>query len=417
MSELALLGGHPVCPESPAAQWPVYDERERELLLAALDARGWGGFPEPAPLAGEFAQKFARAHDASFGICATNGSVTLEVAMMALGVEAGDEVIVPCYTWIATGISVVHLNAVPVFVDVDPDTYCIDPEAVKAAITPRTRGIIPVHLGSTIADMDALREIAKAHDLWIIEDCAHMHGAKWRGQGVGSMGDIGSFSFQSSKLMTSGEGGAVITSDDELDQRCHSIVNCGRKEAGYNRFDGWVLGINGRLSEFQAAILLAQLERLPELTKRRARAAQLLETQLSELGLEPLERDARITTRACYQLVMKYDKARFSGVPRDRFLAALAAEGVKCDGSFYVPIPHSPLANARTAQWPLLRERYGEGLRSPETLAKLRFPVAEKAALEEAVWMHYPYLLAEDDGLERIIEAFAKVARHATDLL
>ena len=416
MSKLALKGGAPVCTRAPAAPWPELDDRERHNLMEALEARGWGGFPEPMPMAGRFAERFAAYHDARFGICSVNGSVTLEVAMMALGVKAGDEVIVPTYTWIATGAAAVHLNAVPVFVDVDPETYCIDPDAVEAAITPRTRGIIPVHLGATVADLDRLGEIARKHNLWIVEDCAHMHGAQWRDRGVGAWGEIGSFSFQTTKLMTSGEGGLVMTSDDELAQRCHSVVNCGRKEPGYDRFDGWMLGINGRITEFQAAILLAQLDRLDENTRMRAEAADDLEKRLGALGLRPLRRDARITRRGAYQLVIRYSPEAFAGISRDRFIEALAAEGVEMDGDFYVPLPQSPLFDARTDQWPMLRERYGEGIRAPETLAKLSFPVAERAASQESLWLHHSSLMGDRAHRDAIVEAVAKIQKHAEEL-
>ena len=417
MSKLALFGGEPVREAPIAAPWPQFDERERAYLLGALESREWGGYPEPSPRAAEFAGKFAAAHDASHGVCVTNGSVTLETALIALGVEAGDEVIVPSLTWVATGVCAIHVNAVPVFVDVHPDTYCIDPDLVEAAITDRTRAIIPVHLGSTIADMDRLGEIARRHDLWLIEDCAHAHGGRWRGQGVGSIGTIGSFSFQSSKLMTAGEGGALVTNDEALAARCHWVVNCGRKEAGFDGFPGRVLGLNARMTEFQAAVLLAQLERLDEATAIREAAAQTLAEGLAEVGgLVPLPRDERITRQPHYQLIMKYDPAAFAGAPRHRFLRALAAEGVECDGPFYVPMHEHPLLQATSAQWPMLRERYGDGIHASMTSARLSFPVAHKAAYEEAVWMHYPYLMGGRDSLDAIVEAVDKLRRHASEL-
>jgi dTDP-4-amino-4,6-dideoxygalactose transaminase len=190
--KLAVSGGTPVFEKPLNPPWPVFDAREKQYLIEALEARGWGGFPEPMPQAAKFAARFAEAHGAKHGICCANGSVTLEIALMALGIRAGDEVIVPTYTWIATGSAPIHLNAVPVIVDVEPDTYCIDPAAVEAAITPRTVGIIPVHLGCGVADLDRLQEIARKHKLWIIEDCAHAHGAAWRGRPVGAWGELGS---------------------------------------------------------------------------------------------------------------------------------------------------------------------------------------------------------------------------------
>ncbi|MGM0578641.1 MAG: DegT/DnrJ/EryC1/StrS family aminotransferase [Myxococcota bacterium] len=416
MSELALLGGTPVRDKPIAARWPDFGDTEREGLLEVLESRAWGGYPEPSPKAAEFAKRFAGYHDAEHGICATNGSVTLEVALAALDLEAGDEVIVPTYTWIATGVAPIHLNGVPVFVDVDPETYCIDCDQVEAAITDRTRGVVAVHLGANAADLDRLTEICDKHDLFLIEDCAHAHGGKWRGQGLGSWGDFGSFSFQVSKLMTSGEGGGLITKNAELAARAHWVVDCGRRE-GFEDFPGHLLGVNARMTEFQAAVLLGQLERLEEATQRRERAIEYLEQGLKEIGgLKPLARDARQTTRHAYQLLFKYDPDEFAGVHRDKVGYALAAEGVELDGPFYVPMHEHPLMHAESRHWPYLRERYGDGIKARETQQKLDFPVATKAAYHEAVWMHYPYLMGSREDLDAILEAVAKVKKHAEDL-
>lgn len=418
MSKLALLGGTPVSATDLARPWPSFDERERQGLLAVLESRAWGGYPEPSPVAARFADGFARHHSAKSGVCVTNGSVTLEVALLALGIEAGDEVIVPTYTWIATGVAPIHQNAVPVFVDVLPGTYCMDPDQVEAAITPRTKGIITVHLGSQAADLDRLTAIAKKHGLFLIEDCAHAHGGAWRGRGLGSWGDFGSFSFQVSKLMTAGEGGIVITSSEEMDARAHWIVNCGRKEKAYQGVAGNVLGVNGRMTEFQAAILEAQLARLADDTAHREASVEYLDARLREIGgLVPLARDERQTTRHAYQLLMRYDAEQFAGVHRNRFLAALEAEGVDLDGAFYVPMHEHQLMWAETRHWPQLRERYGDGIKSPVAKDALNFPVTSKAAYHEAVWMHYPYLMGSREDLDRIVEAVAKVKQHSADLL
>jgi len=412
--QLALFGGTPVR-SRPFAPWPEYDDRERRYLMQALESRNWGGYPYPSALAAEFARRFAEYHGARYGLVCANGSVTLETALRAAGIQAGDEVIVPAYTWIATAACAVHLNAVPVFVDVEPRNYCMDPGALEAAITPRTRAVIPVHLGSSVADLDRILEIARKHDLVVIEDCAHAHGAAWRGRGVGSHGDFGSFSFQSSKLMTSGEGGAIITSSELYAKRCASLINCGRKEPGYDDFEGHLFGWNNRLSDLQVAVLMAQLERLHEATARRAAMYEYFRDLLhAEVpGIRVLDRDPRITTIATYQVVMRYDAEAFEGVHRDRFLEALRAEGVDLDGAFYVPIYESPLFHARSCEWPMLRERYGEGVQE----ADVHCPVTEKAAYEEAIWMHYPHLMGDRRDLEDIVEAMKKVQRHAADLL
>jgi len=409
--ELALFGGTPVR-STPFAPWPYFDDRERTLLMQALESRNWGGYPFPSPLAEDFGERFAKVHGARHAIPCANGSVTMEIALQAAGIRAGDEVIVPALTFMATAACAIRVNAVPVFVDIEPRNYCMDPAAVEAAITPKTRAIIPVHLGASIADMDRLLEIARRHGLVVIEDCAHAHGGQWRGQGVGSMGDFGSFSLQSSKLMTSGEGGVLTVQDEGNMQRCMSLINCGRKEPGYDRFEGQLFGANYRMSELQIAVAMAQLERLEEVTQRRAR----MHARFKELlhgavqGLRVLDTDPRVTRLHCYQTVMRYDPEAFAGVPRDRVLEALDAEGVHFSGDFYEPLYRIDLMNATSDHWPMLRERYGDGiLGHPE----IRCPVAEKAAYEEGVWMHYPHLSGTEKDLEDIVEAVAKVQRLA----
>jgi dTDP-4-amino-4,6-dideoxygalactose transaminase len=335
------------------------------------------------------------------------------MALKALDVKAGDEVIVPTYTWTATAACAVYVNAVPVFADVTPDNYTIDPKHVESLITEKTKVIIPVHLGSSIADMDALLKIAKKHNLTIIEDCAHMHGAKWNGKGVGSIGDLGSFSFQSSKLMTAGEGGILTTSDDMLSQKCHSLVNCGRKEPGYDEFEGHMLGYNYRISEFQAAVLVAQLEKLDDYTEERSANATYLTELLDDIdGIGTIKPDKRTTQSAHYQYIFKYNPEEFGGLHRDKFLEAMMAEGIMLDGDFYTPIPTRKIFTVMADEWPMIRDRYGDKIH----LDNEATPVATKAAYEEAVWMHYPMLMSSRADLEDIALAIRKIQKNVDEL-
>jgi dTDP-4-amino-4,6-dideoxygalactose transaminase len=411
MANLAIKGGKKIR-QKPWPLWPPYTDRERELLLTVLESRNWGGYPEPNFQAGHFAQEFAAYHGARYGICAANGTVTLEIALRALGIEAGDEVIVPATSWVATAACVVYLNAVPVFVDINPDNFTIDHTKIEAAITDKTKVIIPVHLGSSIADMDAIMEIAQKHDLFVVEDCAHMHGGEWRGRAVGSIGHLGSFSFQSSKLMTSGEGGLILTTDEMLQQRCHSLVNCGRKEAEYNDFQGRVFGYNYRIGEFQAAVLRAQLEKLGERTKLRAENAAYLSEQLKTIeGIGVIEYDERTTQTAHYQYIFKFDKNLF-GVSRDTFILAAMAEGLSLDGDFYEPMFANSLFAAKTSEWPMLRERYGDGI-GPDSADT---PEAWKFASETGVWMHYPMLMGTKADVDDIVGIIKKIKNFVGEL-
>lgn len=408
MPKLAIAGGTPVRGE-PFTPWPQFDERERCGLIEVLESRNWGGYPFPNTLAEKFGERFAAHHDAKYALCAANGTVTLEIALKAVGIRPGDEVIVPAYTFEATAAPVLRLGAIPVFVDVLPDTYCIDPQAVEAAITNRTRAIIPVHLAMNMADMDAIGDLAARHGLKTVEDCAHAHGAKWRGQGAGSLGNAGSFSMQTSKLMTAGEGGVVTTSDDEVFELCQSYTNCGRASRT-DRYGHRILGFNYRMTEFQAAILLAQLERLPEQTElRQTRAARLAEGLSGIPGIALLKRDERLTTQAIYQFVFKYDSESFGGAARDRFVAALEAEGIPCDGLFYEPVYRSALFQVDPHDFPAL----GGSLPWKDA----HCPVAERAAYEESVWLPHQLLLGAEADVDQIIEAIDKIHRNVDELL
>jgi dTDP-4-amino-4,6-dideoxygalactose transaminase len=413
---LALLGGPPIR-KDPWPRWPEHGPAELDALARVLESGTWGGYPAPGREASHFARAWGEYLGSRHVVLAANGTVTLEVILRAIGIQAGDVVIVPALTWIATASAPAYLNAVPVFADVDRETLCIDPRSIEALITPRTRAIIPVHLGSAMADMDRISELAATHGLRVIEDCAHAHGARWKDRAAGTIGDAGSFSFQSSKLMTAGEGGAICTDSEDVAQRCQSLVNCGRKEPGYGDFDGPNLGWNYRLTELQAALLSAQLVRLPEQKERRARNLKYFERRLAELqvGLVLQKRDERMSASSAYQIVLLYDAEQWNGLPRDRFVAALEAEGVPADGAFYVPIQDriAELFPLRAAEYPMIRERYGDAL-SPEHVST---PVAREAAYQRTIWLHHALFLGAETEIDDVLAAILKIRGEIDALL
>ncbi len=406
MAQLALRGGNPIRTTSFTA-WPIYDEREARGLQQVLASRNWGGYPCPNDLAREFAAKFAAHHGARYGVAVTNGTVSLELALQAAGIGYGDEVIVPAYTWEGTAAAVLFAGATPVFVDVDPNTYCLDTKLVEAAITPRTRAIIPVHLGFRFTDMDALGEIAGKHSLFVLEDCAHAHGGQWRGRGAGSIGHAGSFSFQTSKLMTAGEGGIVITSDIDLADQVIRLANCGRpaRRAAKNNP---ALGHNYRMTEFQAAVLLAQLERLDEQTLLRERRTERLEAGLRQIeGIELLPRDPRLTRQASYHYVLKFHGAAFQGIHRDAFVAALNAEGIHSDGRFYESVYKSSLFEFAAEKFPA----WAQATRS------FFCPAAERAGYEESVWLPHQIFLGSEQDVDDTLSAIEKIKTNVNELV
>ncbi|MEC8993446.1 MAG: DegT/DnrJ/EryC1/StrS family aminotransferase, partial [Candidatus Latescibacterota bacterium] len=344
---LAAAGGTPIR-TSPFPGWPVFDATEEEAILGVLRSGSWFLGERVA----EFERTFTEYCEAKHGVSVSSGTVALQVALEAAGVALGDEVIVPSYTFIATASSVALVGGVPVFVDVDPDTYLIDPAAVEAAITEKTKAIIAVHIAGQPADLDALTAIAAKHGVLLIEDSAQAHAAAWKGRRVGAIGDLGTFSFQASKNLNAGEGGFIVTDDEELQLRAWSIHNCGRTPGG-EWYEHPLVGGNYRLTEMQAALALSQLRRLDEQTEKRTQSAALLTEQLSEIeGIRPLAVDERVTRHAFHLYVFRYDADAFGGASREQFLKALAAEGIPCAAG-YKPLYREPAFQARFSNFPL----------------------------------------------------------------
>jgi dTDP-4-amino-4,6-dideoxygalactose transaminase len=404
-TRLAIDGGAPVR-GAPWPAWPVWDEREEQRLLAVLRSGRWGMIDGSEVQA--FEDVWAGFQEARFCVAVANGTAALAIALRALELEPGDEVILPPYTFVATPAAALLVDAVPIFADIDPETYELDPAAVAAAITPRTRAIVPVHVAGCPPDMDALLALARRHRLALVEDAAQAHGAAWRGRRVGALGDLGTFSFQASKNLTAGEGGAVVTNDEALYRRAWSLHNVGRLKTADWRTRGWyqhaILGSNERLTEFQAALLLAQFTRLEEQMARRAAGAAYLDRALAAIpGIRPQRRDPRVTAHAHHLYVFRYDRECFGGRSRADFLAALRAEGTPCSPG-YAPLHHAPAIQTAVQQ---LCRRLG---RADDPLAR-PLPVAERAGYEEGVWLAQNLLLADEADLATIPAAIDKIQR------
>jgi dTDP-4-amino-4,6-dideoxygalactose transaminase len=271
MAELAFKGGQK-SKHKPFPVWPQYDDAERKALTEVLESRIWWRTPGTRTLA--FEQEFAKFQGAKHGIAVTNGTAALEVTISALGIGPGDEVIVPDFTFVATASAVLYAGAMPVTVDVSPETYCIGPQLAEAAITPRTKAIIAVHMGGHPADLDALTDLARKHGIALVEDSSHAHATEWKGKRIGSHGVAGTFSFQASKLMTAGEGGIIVSNDDKFERQARSVHDCGRMPGEWF-YSHYINGSNYRLSEWQGALLSAQLMRLDSQTQRRHQNARL----------------------------------------------------------------------------------------------------------------------------------------------
>lgn len=413
MSELAILGG-PKTRTEPYPQWPVWDQRDIDAVTEVVKSGHWGGYPYPGPKTAELAKKFAELQGGGYAVPMINGTVTMEVALRAAGVGWGDEVIVPAYTFQATASAPMAAGAIPVIVDVDPNTYCLSAEAAAKAITPKTKAIIPVHLGSNMADMDAIMGLSENHNLIVIEDCAHAHGAKWNGQGAGTIGHFGSFSLQSSKTLTSGEGGILLCKTPELAAKAASIIDCGRPHAlggGPEDSNGLsAMGANYRLSELQAALALVGVERFPEQAKQREEMAAYMDESLSEIpGVRVMKRDPRHTTRSFYRYIFAVDPEQF-GTEHDVLCAALDAEGIDSW------IGYEAMHNYELFQ--PQRSTLAVPNAFPEyfNFEKMNLPEATRACEHEAVWLDESVFRAGPKGVDDAVEAIRKIQKNAAEL-
>jgi dTDP-4-amino-4,6-dideoxygalactose transaminase len=391
----------------PFPAWPVFGEEDERRVVRALRSGKWGKLNGNE--VAEFERRFAGMHHCKYGIGVVNGTVSLRIALMAAGIKAEEEVIVPPYTFLATATAVVEANAVPVFADVELDTFNLDVAAVEKAITPKTRAIIPVHMGGQPADMDALMALARKHNLVVIEDAAHAHGAQYRGRGAGSIGHMGSFSFQSSKNLTSGEGGLITTNDDGLAEACRSIHNCGRISGGL-WYEHHVMSANYRLGELQGALLNAQLDRLEAQTKTRDRNGQYLAERLRRIpGIHPQRRTPE-TTRHSYHLFLFRIDAKAFGAPRAAILAALAAEGIPVSGGYAIPLYRQPL---------FLNKAFGPYLPNAGKAldyGAVKCPNCELICAEQGAWLEQSLFLGSTSDMDDIGKAFEKVHQRRAGL-
>ena len=408
MGKLAVVGGTPVR-TAPWPAWPVFGEPEERALLETLRSGTWGRLD--GQRVAEFERRFAAFQGARYGVASLNGTVTLRIALLAAGIGAGDEVIVPPYTFFATASAVVEANATPVFADIDPDTYNIDPRAIEAAVTPRTRAILPVHLAGLPADMDDILAVASRHGLTVIEDAAHAHGAAYKGRGAGSIGQMGSFSFQSSKNLTCGEGGIVLTSDQQLYERCFQIHNCGRPFRRGAWYLHETLGANLRMSEFHGAVLLAQLDRLADQTARRNANGAYLAARLAEVpGVRPQARPESATRHGYHMFVLRFDESAW-GVPRDAIVDAVAAEGIPICAGYTIPLYRQPMFSDRR-----FGPYTGQGASPDYASFAARCPVCERVAAHEAAWMPQQSLLGTTKDMDDVVEALEKAYRGRDEL-
>ena len=409
----AKLGGTPVRKE-PFPSWPIIDEGDERALLEVMRSRKWtrsyGG-----QTAGRFEEAYARLTGAGHCIAVANGTSALFASLGGLGVGPGDEVILPPYTFVATLNVILLQYALPIFVDIDPATFQIDASKIEVAITDRTTAVVPVHIGGSVADLDAILTVTKPRKLPVVEDACQAHLAEWRGRKVGTWGDTGCFSFQASKNWNCGEGGAVLCNDPELAEKVYAFHNNCRARAagGYNFTYLGSRGANLRLTDFQAALLLSQMRRVEEQSKRRSENALYLTSMLKEIpGILPAKMYEGCTRNAYHLYMLRYQASQFADLPRAKFLAALSAEGIPCM-SGYSPLNREPLVKAT------LETRAYRKIYPPEVLKdwaeRTQCPLNDQLC-QEGVWFAQTMLLGSRNDMEQIAAAIRKIHAHAAEL-
>ncbi|MGI6573887.1 MAG: aminotransferase class I/II-fold pyridoxal phosphate-dependent enzyme [Fermentimonas sp.] len=406
-----LLGGRK--PSYSFSKWPIYDQTEEKALLEVLHSSHWGRLS--GTMTKKFEQEYAKINGTAHSLAVSSGTSALFTMFGALDVGPGDEVVLPVYTFVAS-YNVVGLNyALPILVDTNIETFQVDTKKMEQAITPRTKLLMPVHIGGAPADLDAVMEMGKKHNLPVIEDACQAHLAEWKGQKVGSFGLGGAFSFQASKNLNCAEGGAITSNDQEFIERCYIFHNQGQGGGGTSYGTGsGTRGSNLRLTEFQAALLLAQMTRLEEQMQIRSENGDYLTELFNEIpGITPAK-EHEGTTRNAYHLYMfRFDSAHFDGLTRDEFIKALTAEGVPCS-SGYGQMNSSEYVRGLAENKHYLKV-YGEKTMK-EWLERNHCPQNDKLTKEQAVWFTQPMLLGDRSDMDKIAEAVRRIQKHATEL-
>ncbi len=409
-SRPAVLGGAPVRTESFPA-WPIVPREDEASWLEVLRSKTW--YRRQGRQTARFEQAWADKLDVPFALAVNGGTTALYAALHALDVAPGDEVLVPPYTFIATINAVLLHRALPVFVDTDPVTHQIDAGKIEAAVTPRTRAVLPVHIGGAAADMDRILEVARRRNLPVVEDACQAHLGEWRGKKLGTLGDLGCFSFQASKNLNSGEGGCLVSADDILIAKASAFHNNGTSLHGAVESARGSHGCNLRMTEFQASLLLSQMRRLESQSRRRQENAAYLDKLLADVpGVEPAKAYAGCTRNAYHLYMLRCDPEAFAGMEKTRLLEAIRAEGVPLSGG-YGALNRDPfLENAWSS-------RAFQSVYSQERIAdwreRNRTPVND-ALCRRAYWLGQTALLGTKRDMEQIAEAFAKVRKHADEI-
>ncbi len=406
----AILGGTPVR-SSPFPSWPVIGKVDEENFLDSLRKKEWCRLS--GTITTGFEEKWASLLGAKYATGVVNGTNAIYAALYALDVGPGDEVIVPSYTFVATVNAVIQQYALPVFIDTDIETFQMETRKLDSLITGDTRCILPVHLGGNVANMDAVMKISTERRIPVVEDACQAHYAEWRGKRVGAIGDIGCFSFQASKILPCGEGGAIVTSREDLLNRFHAFQNNGRDRLTGTRKGYQYQGSNLRMTEFQSALLLAQLTRFEEQCRQREANARHLAGLLSQIpGIRPAKLHDGCTRNTYYIFMARYDAGQFSGLSRSKFLQAIRREGIPC-GAGYNRLNEEPFLEKVFSSRAYRRIYTEERLRHYREMNKC---TANDKLSDEGLFFSQVCLMGSRSDVEQIAEAVTRIQKYASEI-
>ena len=406
----AMLGGSPIRKKTDHwTKWPIIGENDARMITDVLKSGLWNRLS--GPITPKFEAAWAARLGAKHCLATANGTSALIIALAAMDIGPGDEVIIPPYTFAATVNAVLLHHALPIFSDTDLNTFQMDCNSITSLINANTVALMPVHLGGSVADMDRIMQIAGDKKIKVIEDACQSPLAEWKGRAVSTIGDIGCFSFQASKNLNAGEGGALLTNNSDYFEEARSFHNNGRARpnsgvSGYGRN-----GANLRLTEFQSAILLAQMERLEKQSQTRESNAKYLTEQLQSIpGIMPAKMYDGCTRNAYHLYMFRYNSQAFQGLPRETFLKALAAEGIP-GSTGYSPLNKEPFLKVVTTNKGFLRI-YGEKHLN-DWYAKNAERPANDIICKDAVWFTQNMLLGPRSDMDQIASAIRRIQKHA----
>jgi len=382
-------------------EWPMYDDVEiNSLKNVIISGNWWCG--SPGVHQGEnvwaFQEEFSTFQEAKHCIAVCNGTVAIEAALMALDIGLGDEVIVSDYTFVASASAVIATNAVPILCDIDPDTFVMDVNKIEDLISDRTKAIVPVHLGGNPVEMDKLMAIANKYDLKVVEDCAHAHGSRYKGKRVGNWGDGGTFSFQASKVLTGGEGGAIICNSEDLADKIYSYTDCGRKKNTYF-YKHFTYGTNYRMAEYQAAVLRAQLKKFPAQHTIRNKNAKYLGEKLNEIdGIKVMKPTQGTSELGWYVFPFAFEPKKFGELSKEDFYKKLNRNGIPTDDCY------PPLHNLDCFKGITLKKGidYSKANWGGEKSNSINFPIVSDIYSRSVEFPH-EILLASKEKLDELV--------------